>query len=212
MIQAPYFAGTRAGQIALLEQRYRAVARVLSDTGSMAAASNVIRLRPVREQDLEVLERIDTDPALSEPFEWRGFADARARRQRWEQDGYLGPNDSLLVIALPDDTFIGLVTWRSSWAFGPQGCVNIGILLLPEQRGQGHGTTAHNLLVDYLFATTTVHRIQATTEVENNAEQRVLEKAGFTREGVLRGGSFVRGQWRDYVLYGRLRADPSPVP
>ena len=178
----------------------------------MTAPSNSIRLRPVQEPDLELLARIDTDPSLSEPFEWRGFANARARRRRWEQDGYLGPDDSLLVIALPDDTFIGMVTWRSSWAFGPRGCVDIGILLLPGHRGQGHGTTAHHLLVDHLFATTTVHRIQATTEVDNNAERRALEKAGFTHEGVLRGGSFVRGHWRDYALYGRLRTDPSPAP
>ncbi len=208
----PTLPAARARPIDIRKRQCRAAARALGKTGSMATASDAIRLRPVRESDLEVLERVDTDATLSEPFEWRGFADARARRQRWEQDGYLGPTDSLLVIALSDDTFIGLVTWRSSWAFGPQGCVDIGILLLPDHRGQGYGTTAHHLLVDYLFETTTVYRIQATTEVDNDAEQRALEKAGFTREGVLRGGSFVRGQWRDYALYGRLRTDPSPVP
>jgi len=45
---------------------------------------------------------IDTDPAISEPFEWRGFHDPQARRRRWEEDGYLGTEDSLLVVALPD--------------------------------------------------------------------------------------------------------------
>lgn len=178
----------------------------------MLTEPDAIELRPVKEADLVTLERIDTDPSLSAPFEWRGFANPRTRRQRWERDGYLGPTDSLLVIALPDDTFIGFVTWRSSWAFGPAGSVDIGILLLPEHRGQGHGTAAHRLLVDYLFATTTIHRIQATTEVDNDAEQRALERAGFTREGVLRGGSFVRGQWRDYAMYGRLRTEQHPNP
>ena len=39
----------------------------------------------------------------------------------------------------------------------------------------------------YLFATTLVNRLQAVTDLENLAEQRVLERIGFRREGVLRG-------------------------
>ena len=37
---------------------------------------------------------------------------------------------------------------------------------------------------------------------------RALEKAGFTREGVLRGAQFRRGEWHDLVSYARLRNDP----
>jgi RimJ/RimL family protein N-acetyltransferase len=66
------------------------------------------------------------------------------------------------------------------------------------------------VLADYLFATTPVHRIEATTEVDNVAEQRSLEKAGFVREGVLRGRAFLRGGWRDGLMYARLRDDPVP--
>lgn len=176
----------------------------------MVSDSPTLTLRPVKESDLEILERIDTDPALSEPFEWRGFQHAAARRRRWEDDGYLDPNDSLLVIALPDDTFAGVVNWRTISTVGPRGCLEIGILLLPDHRGRGYGTIAQRLLADYLFATTTAHRLEATTEVDNIAEQRALERAGFVREGLLRGRGFVRGQWRDGFLYARLRDDPLP--
>jgi len=169
-----------------------------------------VRLRPVEEPDLEALGRIDTDPATSEPFEWRGFRDPRARRRRWEEDGYLGSEDSLLVVALPDDTFAGIVVWRWISASGPRVCLQIGILLLPEHRGKGLGTSAQRLLADYLFSTTSANRLEATTDVDNVAEHRALERAGFVREGVLRGRGFVRGQWRDGVMYARLRADPAP--
>ncbi len=57
----------------------------------------------------------------------------------------------------------------------------------------------------YLFAHTQANRIQASTEITNVGEQRALEKAGFTREGVLRGAGFRDGQWRDGVLYSVLR-------
>ena len=83
----------------------------------------------------------------------------------------------------------------------------IGISLLPEFRGKGYGTTAQRLLVRYLFENTPVFRIQALTDAENIAEQRSLEKAGFTREGVLRGCAFRAGAWRDEVLYAVIRPD-----
>jgi RimJ/RimL family protein N-acetyltransferase len=61
----------------------------------------------------------------------------------------------------------------------------------------------------YLFATTLANRLQAITDVENLAEQRVLERIGFRREGVMRGLAFIGGRWRDGVLYARLREDPA---
>ncbi|MGQ0629574.1 MAG: GNAT family N-acetyltransferase [Sporichthyaceae bacterium] len=81
----------------------------------------------------------------------------------------------------------------------------LGIWLLPEHRGRGVGTTAQRLLVDYLFAHTPAHRLEATTEPDNVAEQRALERCGFQREGVIRANAFRRGAWRDSVVYGLLR-------
>lgn len=169
-----------------------------------------IHLRSLEERDLDALARFDIDPEISEPFEWRGYRDPHARRRRWEQDGYLGAEDSILAVSLADGTFAGFAGWRLLTTSGPQGVIQIGILLLPEHRGRGIGSRAQQLLADYLFSTTTANRIEANTEVDNVAEQRALERAGFTREGLLRGRGFVRGQWRDGYIYARLRDDPQP--
>jgi ribosomal-protein-alanine N-acetyltransferase len=152
------------------------------------------------------------DATLSEPFEWRGFRDPRSHRRRWEQDSYLGADDSPLVVSLPDGTFAGIVVWRTLMTSGPKGVLQIGILLLPEYRHEGIGTRAQHLLGEYLFSTTTANRIEATTEIDNVAEQRALERAGFVREGLLRGRGFIRGRWRDGYMYARLRDDPAPEP
>jgi len=174
-------------------------------------SDDAIHLRPVEERDLEVLARIDTDPAMSEPFEWRGFRDPGARRRRWEIDGYLGRDDSLLIVARPDGSVAGIVVWRPVASSGPpDACFQIGILLFPDHRGKGLGTAAQRLLADYLFSTTLTNRLEATTEADNLVEQRALQNAGFIREGLLRGRGFVRGRWVDGVLYARLRADPAP--
>jgi RimJ/RimL family protein N-acetyltransferase len=89
---------------------------------------------------------------------------------------------------------------------------NIGIALLPEARGKGYGTQAQRMLAEYLFAHTTVQRIEAATEAGNVAEQRSLEKAGFTREGVHRSTGWRDGAYRDEVWYSLLRSDLTADP
>jgi RimJ/RimL family protein N-acetyltransferase len=56
-----------------------------------------------------------------------------------------------------------------------------------------------------------VHRIWAGTEVGSIAEQKSLEKAGFTREGITRATGWRDGAWRDGVIYSLLRTDPVPL-
>ena len=60
----------------------------------------------------------------------------------------------------------------------------------------------------WLLAETSLNRVEAQTDVENIAEQRSLEKAGFVREGIARGAQFRAGSFHDLVTYSRLRADP----
>jgi RimJ/RimL family protein N-acetyltransferase len=83
--------------------------------------------------------------------------------------------------------------------------------MAPAGRGRGCGTEAQRLIVRYLFShAPQVNRIQAITEDDNIAGQRALEKAGFAREGVMRGCGFRDGRWRDAVLYSVLRDEVAP--
>jgi RimJ/RimL family protein N-acetyltransferase len=62
-------------------------------------------------------------------------------------------------------------------------------------------------MTDYLFLSKEIVRIEAETNPENIASKRVLEKAGFTKEGLIRKSVFIRGEWRDGILYSILRED-----
>ncbi|MEV7807266.1 GNAT family protein [Microbispora sp. NPDC088329] len=166
-----------------------------------------VRLRPVAEDDLVMFRRFVTEPGLI-GLDWAGFRDAQAPARRYAKDGYLGEDDSRLIVEA-DDTAAGLVSW-SARGFGVSRYWEIGIGLLPDWRGRGIGWRAQAMLCDYLFTHTPVERIQATTHPENIAEQKSLEKAGFTLEGVLRAVEFRAGQWRDGWMYSRLRSDPYP--
>ncbi len=85
---------------------------------------------------------------------------------------------------------------------------NIGIALIPSARGHGYGGEAQRQLADELFRTTDANRVEASTDVENIPEQRSLEKAGYTREGVVRGAQMRAGGYHDLVTFSRLRSDP----
>ena len=83
----------------------------------------------------------------------------------------------------------------------------IGYFLVPNERGKGQCTEAINILIDYLFLSKDIMRIQANTEQRNIASQKVLEKAGFRKEGTVRKSFFNRGEWRDCYLYSILREE-----
>jgi RimJ/RimL family protein N-acetyltransferase len=170
--------------------------------------SDQVALRPVTEGDLAVLDRFVLEPEAVGPFEWHGWSKLTRLRNEWAEHRLITDDVGRLMIVAGDDP-IGFVSWRKDWDNGISYCWDYGIALLPEARGKGYGTEAQRLLVRYLFAHTRVNRIQATTRVENIPEQRALEKAGFTREGVLRGIVFQNGRWRDGVLYSVLRHEVS---
>jgi RimJ/RimL family protein N-acetyltransferase len=173
-----------------------------------------LRLRPVRRADLDTVERWRAGPEAQGRHNWFGFAPDGDLGRRFEQDGLLGEDRGNLLVELDGGTLAGDVSYFAV-RHGPNPgsrALNVGIALLPEHRGQGHGAEAQRQLAAYLFAHTTVERLEASTDVDNLAEQRSLEKAGFTREGVLRSAQFRDGAFHDLVLYSRLRGDrPSQV-
>ena len=76
-----------------------------------------------------------------------------------------------------------------------------------EARGRGVATRATKLLSRWALTEADVERLELTTHPENVASQRVAEKAGFTREGVLRAHTAFREGRRDSVLFSLLPSD-----
>ncbi|MEV0379225.1 GNAT family protein [Nonomuraea sp. NPDC050643] len=164
------------------------------------------RLRPVHEDDLPFLNRLMSDPDSTGEFQWYGFRNPHLLRERWNTNGMLDDEGGILIIADGDDE-VGFVQWGRQVANRASFYWSMGLIVAPEHRGRGHGTRAQRLIAHYLFDHSLANRIEASTEITNVAEQRALEKAGFTREGVLRGGGFRAGQWHDGVLYSMIRSD-----
>ena len=171
-----------------------------------AGMTEGMRLRPVTESDFENIERTFAEPEEIGVFNWGGFSSPGVWRRRFSENQLLADDKSALMIDL-DGEAIGFVSWMKMQTGQNSHVFEFGISLWQDFRGRGHGTTAQLLLARYLFAHNPINRIQARTELDNVAEQRALEKAGFTREAVLREYYFRDGAWRDEVLYRMLRSE-----
>jgi len=155
-------------------------------------------LRPEQPDDLALLTGGDS------PFDEFG---PRAERTTERPAGL---DDSGGLAVLDED---GILAGDISWHYlrwGPNEasrCPMIGIWLRPDARGRGVGRAAQRALAELFFAHTAVNRVEAHTDVDNIAEQRALEGAGFTREGLIRGAQWRHGTYRDGYLYAVVRSD-----
>jgi RimJ/RimL family protein N-acetyltransferase len=178
---------------------------------SLPAVGASVLLRDLTIDDADLLDSWAADPQVRGEFNQFGHEPSPINREALAKGPFRGErNGELIVERLVDGQPIGSVSWHRV-GYGPNegsAAWNIGISLIPTARGRGQGGEAQRLLADYLFATTGFDRVEASTDVDNTAEQRALEKAGFVREGLLRGAQERSGVRHDLVNYARLRTDP----
>lgn len=169
----------------------------------------LISLRLVHRSDIPLLEAWENDPEAHGVFNIFALTPTHAFERAYAERGYLDDQQGMLMIVTPSGALAGSVSYRPV-AYGPNSGsrhYSIGINIIAEHRRKGYGADAQRLLADYLFATYPVMRVEASTDVANTPEQRSLEKAGFTREGVLRKAQWRAGDWHDLVVYSRLRGE-----
>jgi L-amino acid N-acyltransferase YncA len=174
-----------------------ALGQLTCQTGGVSGVSAVV-LRAVSESDLDLLTGGE-----SEFDDWgpRGPLTGPPRAQL-EDDG------GMLTIEA-DGEVAGHVSWHYvQW--GPGNASRhpeLGIWLRSTHRGRGIGVAAQRQLAGLFFEHTRVNRVQAGTDVTNLAEQRALERAGFSCEGVIRQGQWRAGAYHDLCLYAIVRGD-----
>ncbi len=139
----------------------------------------------------------------------------------WSNSEYMGDFQDVMAISraqmkkvMLEDTIFFMIERRdgakighiSGWRHG-RICVEIGFALVPSERGKGYGTEAIQMMVDHLFLKREIVRIQAPTATGNIASQKALEKAGFSKEGVMRKSLYAKGEYKDQYLYSILREE-----
>jgi RimJ/RimL family protein N-acetyltransferase len=117
-------------------------------------------------------------------------------------------------IATTDERAFAVVDQKSGELLGgigarlhDEGVVEIGYWVRADARGRGVATRALVLIARFAVTELGARRIQLTTDPANVASQRVAEKAGFRREGILRSLHEFKGRRRDAVMFSLLPQD-----
>jgi RimJ/RimL family protein N-acetyltransferase len=166
-----------------------------------------IALREKIEADVPALVAAVQDPLIPRytrvpsPYGEREAADFIVEQRRRRE---AGTELSLLVVDAGSDALLGSVGVRVDRETAR---AEIGYWVAREARRRGLASRAVVLLGAWLFESLQLARLQIHTETENLASQRVAERAGFTREGVLRSYELVKGRPIDVVMFSALPGD-----
>nr|CAD6422460.1 N-acetyltransferase [Rhizobium sp. Q54] len=150
--------------------------------------------------------------AFLQPWEptWRddelSESSFRARVRRANEEYRAGYALPLLLFSRSDLMLLGGLTIGYIRRGAAQSCM-IGCWMGERHSGQGHMLAALNIAIPHIYGQLQLHRIEAACIPENWKSVRLLEKAGFEREGLLRKYLKINGEWRDHVMYSRLPDD-----
>lgn len=174
--------------------------------GAVFLEADGITLRTVEEDDLSFLRDAINDPRVRRHLPSRPPLNLEQERRYFEE------------VVVDDDGTVNLLIWTTnqdgqsvragtiglSGLDSTDGSAEIGLLLVPDHWGQGIGTTAARLMIEWAFDERRLHRIVARVREGNEASARIWDRLGFTLEATLREAAFGRGEFVDQHLYAVL--------
>ena len=81
----------------------------------------------------------------------------------------------------------------------------IGYSLDEKEQSNGYMKEAVKLVVAYAFEELELHRIEATTLIDNERSQRVLKNCGFKELGISEKYLYINGEWRDHMIFYKVK-------
>jgi RimJ/RimL family protein N-acetyltransferase len=168
-----------------------------------------VRLRPIRESDLDAFYSAHVDIRNRGAFFPLGIMSESKMRQEFAETGFWQREEGTLLIMTEEDEMAGHIEFFKPVSYWD--AFELSYQLYDDRfAGHGYVTEAVQLMVDYLFGAKKQHRIQLDIVPENAASRRVAEKCGFVLEGTMRGAFFNGGRNQDLAIYSLLRTDPRP--
>ncbi|GAA2307881.1 GNAT family protein [Nonomuraea roseoviolacea subsp. roseoviolacea] len=172
------------------------------------SAGDGVLLRPWRLDDVAVVEEVSGDPYIplisTVPSSYSDTEGAAFVRRQWsravERVGY-----SFAIADAGDDRALGQI---GLWP-GPHGRASVGYWVAGSARGRGVACAALRAISSWGLERLGIPRLELHVEPWNAASWKAAERAGFLREGLLRGWQEIGGERRDMYVYSRLLTDPA---
>lgn len=123
-------------------------------------------------------------------------------RELQEESGY-----AFFLFRASDQTLLGGLT-LSNVRRGVTQAGTLGYWVGQPYAGRGYMSAGVRALLPFVFETLRLHRLEAACLLNNEASIRLLEHAGFQREGIARRYLKIGGAWQDHLLYALLDTDP----
>jgi RimJ/RimL family protein N-acetyltransferase len=171
-----------------------------------------LELRPFKRRDLDaVVEAIDASIGeLEQWLPWANRSYGRAEANQFlRESGTAWADGRAFDFAIrqrsePDIHIGNISVWPTSRR---ERAGEIGYWIRSSVTGQGIATEAAARIAAVGFSEMDLHRITLRIAVGNRASERVAEKLGFAREGLLRKEVLVRGRWMDHSLWAMLEEE-----
>jgi [ribosomal protein S5]-alanine N-acetyltransferase len=174
--------------------------------------SSRLIVRPVAEADLPALLAVNGDDAVTRflPYaSWQSLADGRAWYERMSILGARGESVQYVIIERASALAIGTCLLFRYEATSAR--AELGYVLGRKYWGQGIMREALTALIGCAFGGYALRRLEAEVDPLNSASTRLIEKLGFTREGLLRQRWVDKGAAHDTILYGLLKDEWQPA-
>jgi len=173
----------------------------------MLKGKNVI-IRTAKENELEKYFELITKIDVNDEFMFYPFRSfERMKKEFSETGGFLSDKYSFFFITDMEGRIIGDLEY---FLQGENIGTGYGIgydIFNPKDRGKGYMTEALKMMSSYLFDYKKIERLGLLIMENNIPSQRVAEKCGYIKEGIVRKGAFHKGKYWDYFAYSLLREE-----
>lgn len=167
---------------------------------------NVV-LRAISMKDANLLMELINDAETEKMLGGSSFPVSLEGQEKWIA-AQTGRTDVLRCIVALKENEEGIGTVILSDIDTKNGVAQVHIKMDKQRgRGKGYGSDALNTIVNYAFGEMRLNCIYADVLEYNTVSQKLFEKCGFLRDGVLRSRVFKGGRYINVVSYSRLKED-----
>lgn len=166
-----------------------------------------LKLREIKTDDAESIYKILSNPDVIKYDTFDLFTNMKQAYDLidWFKTQYRDKRSIFWGISLTSQSDI--IGWCKCEIEVPKVRADLGYDLNPDYWNKGIMTESLKAVIEYVFQTLNINRIEATVSTMNMASIKVLEKLGFANEGILRERSLFSSTIHDTVMFSMLKRE-----